>query len=177
MSRDGSSAVRTKRMEVEVEDCGRVYLMDRGDYEAADGSSDSQTHAPGLMRSEGRGLASLNIATQWGDIPFTVTAADRDPGADLDGYEDIGEMSFDAPSGEVFLAGWLMDWDDEKAHDLSPLLSGSRTYRLRYHIRGIDEERCWVDDHYLQIWPAPLHGPAVLKTTDEAFRHLLKPES
>ncbi|MGW4470610.1 hypothetical protein ACWENQ_13135 [Nonomuraea sp. NPDC004354] len=177
MSRDGSSVVRTRRMDVEVEDCGQVYLMDRGDYKATDGSNDSRAHSIGLMKLEERGLVSLNIATQWGEIPFTVTAADRDPGADLDGYEDIVEISFEAPSGEVFLVGWLMDWDDEKAHDLSLLLSGPGTYRLRYHIRGIEEERCWVDDHYLQIWPAPLHDPAVLKNTDGAFQHLLRPEA
>jgi hypothetical protein len=156
-------------MHVEVEDCGQVYLMDRGDYKAAGGPSVSRAQTAGLVKLEERGLASLNIATQWGEIPFTVTVADRDPGADLDGYGDIVEISFEAPSGQVFLVGWLMDWYDEKAHDLSPLLSGPGTYRLRYHIRGIDEERCWVDDHYLQIWSAPLHAPSVLKTTDEAL--------
>ncbi|MFD9949936.1 hypothetical protein ACFWYW_20310 [Nonomuraea sp. NPDC059023] len=173
MSRDESPVVRTRRMVVEVEDCGQVYLMDRGDYKSAD----SRTHTAGLIKLEERGLASLNIATQWGDIPFTVTAADRDPGADLDGYEDIVEISFESPSGKLFLVGWLMDWNDEKAHNLAPLLSGPGTYRLRYHLRGRDEERCAVDDHYLQIWPAPHYDPAVLKTTDAAVQYFLKPEA
>ena len=161
--------MHTKRMDVEVEDCGQVYLLDRGDYEATDRPDDPPTHSVGLIKVEGRGVAILDIATQWGMIPFTVTVADRDPGADLDGYEDIVEISFESPSGEVFLVGWLMDWDDEKAHNLSPLLSGPGTYRLRYHVRGMDEERCAVDDHYLQIWPAPQRDPAVLKTTDETL--------
>ncbi|MFI6396152.1 hypothetical protein [Nonomuraea sp. NPDC050540] len=176
MSRDEFSVVYTKRMDVEVEDCGQVYLMDRGDYEAAGMPADPRTHSAGLIKLEERGLASLNIATQWGEIPFTVTAADRDPGADLDGYEDVVEISFESPSGKVFLVGWLMDWDDEKAHNLSPLLSGPGVYRLRYHIRGMDEERCSVDDHYLQIWPAPQYDPAVLKTT-EAVQYFMKPEA
>lgn len=136
-------------MNVDVEDCGQVHLVDRGRLAVAGTSSDSRTHSAGITRLEKRGFVNLDIATQWGDIPFTVTVADRDPGAGLDGYEDIAEISFEAPSGEISLVGWLMDWDDEKTHDLSPLLSGPGTYRLRYHIRGIAEERCWVDDHYL----------------------------
>ncbi|WP_327586095.1 hypothetical protein OHA25_03010 [Nonomuraea sp. NBC_00507] len=177
MSRDESSTVHTKRMDVEVEDCGQVYLLDRGDYEVADRPDGSPSLSVGLINVEGRGVARLNIATQWGVIPFTVTVADRDPGADLDGYEEIVEISFESPSGEVFLVGWLMDWDDEKAHNLSPLLSGPGTYRLRYHVRGMDEERCWEDDHYLQIWPASQHDSAVLKITGETFRYFLKPET
>jgi hypothetical protein len=38
-----------------------------------------------------------------------VSIADRDPGADLDGYEDIVEADFDSPSGKAFLIGWCMD--------------------------------------------------------------------
>lgn len=153
-----------------MEDCGQVYLLDRGDYEAADRPDGSSTHSAGLIKAAKRGVVRLGIATQWGEIPFTVTVADRDPGADLDGYEEIVEVGFESPSGKVFLVGWLMDWDDEKAHDLSPLFSGPGTYRLRYHVRGIEEERCSVDDHYLQVWPASQHDSFVLKTT-------LKPSS
>ncbi|GIH28142.1 hypothetical protein Aph01nite_64520 [Acrocarpospora phusangensis] len=169
--------MRTKRMDVEVEDCGQVYLLDQGNHEAAGRPEDSPAQSIGLINVEGRGIASLNIATQWGTIPFTVTVADRDPGADFDGYEDIVEISFESPSGEVFLVGWLMDWNDEMAHNLSPLLSGPGAYRLRYHVRGMDEERCSVDDHYLQIWPAPQHDSAVLKITSETFQCYLKPRA
>ncbi|MEV4370053.1 hypothetical protein AB0J71_23490 [Nonomuraea sp. NPDC049637] len=174
MTREESPVTHTKRIDVEVADCGQVYLLDEGDHEPNGRPADSPAHSVGLVTAEGRGFASLNIATLWGLIPFTVTVADQDPGADLDGYEDIVEISFDSPSGQVFLAGWLMDWDDEKAHDLSPLLSGPGTYRLRYHVRGMAEERCSVDDHYLQIWPAAQHDPAVLKTTSIPFQHMLK---
>lgn len=167
MSTDETSVMRTIRMDVEVEDCGQVYLLDRGDHGTSDRTDDPPAHSVGLIRMQGRGIAILNIATQWGTIPFTVTVADRDPGADLGDYEDITEISFESPSGEVFLVGWLMDWDEEKVYNISPLLSGPSTYRLRYHIRGMKEERCRIDDHYLQIWPAPRHDPAVLKTEGE----------
>ncbi|WP_204054836.1 hypothetical protein [Planomonospora parontospora] len=170
MSTDETPVMHTMRMDVEVEDCGRVYLLDRGDYGAADRKEESPAHSVGLIEIEGRGTASLRIGPQWGTIPFTVTVSDRDPGADLDGYEDVVEISFESPSGDVFLVGWLMDWDDEKAHNLSPLLPGPGTYRLRYHLRGMEEERCWTDDHYLQVWPASQHDPAILKTEGEIFR-------
>ncbi|WP_336208581.1 hypothetical protein [Nonomuraea sp. LPB2021202275-12-8] len=167
MSSNEISVMHTKRMDVEVEDCGLVYLLDRGDYGAADKSDESPAHSVGLVEVKQRGVVRLHIAPQWGLIPFTVAVADRDPGADLDGYEDIVEISFESPSGEVFMVGWLMDWDEKKAYNLSPLLAGPGTYRLRYHVRGMDEERHSLDDHYLQIWPAPQHDPAVLKSTSE----------
>ncbi|MER6514184.1 hypothetical protein ABT158_45735, partial [Nonomuraea sp. NPDC001636] len=44
-----------------------------------------------------------------------------------------------------------MDWDDEKAHDLSPLLSGPGIYRLRYHVQGMaDAFRCPFSQSALQ---------------------------
>lgn len=39
-------------------------------------------------------------------IPFTVTIAD--PGADLDGYEEIVEVGFVSSTGKVLLIGWRM---------------------------------------------------------------------
>src|SRR5688572_10606667 len=132
MSRGETPVVHTQRMEVEVEDCSSVYLLDREDYGAGAGSDDSPTHSIGLIKVERRGMACLNIAVQWGVVDFTVAVADRDPGAHFEGYEDIVEISFESPSGELLLAGWHMDWDDEKAHSLPPLPAGPGTYRLRY---------------------------------------------
>ncbi|GAA1024581.1 hypothetical protein Aple_009120 [Acrocarpospora pleiomorpha] len=39
------------------------------------------------------------MGLQWGTVEFTVAVADRDPGADLDGYEDIVEIGYESPSG------------------------------------------------------------------------------
>jgi hypothetical protein len=176
MSRDETPVVHTQRMEVEVGNTGRVYLLDEGRHEASVGLDDSPTQSVGLIKVEERGIACLNIVLQWGVVPFTVAVADRDPGADLDGYEDIVEISFESPSGEVLLVGWHTDWDEKKAHSLPPLPAGSGTYRLRYHTQG-DKESCSIDDHYLQIWPAPQHDPAVLKTTSQFLQYLLNPKA
>ncbi|MEU3163796.1 hypothetical protein [Streptosporangium sp. NPDC006930] len=176
MSRDETPVVHTKQMEVEVEDCGSVYLLDREDYEADVGLDDSPTNSIGLIEVEGKGIACLNIAAQCGEVSFTVAVADRDPGAHFDGYEDIVEISFESTSGELLLAGWQTDWDDEKAHSLPPLPAGPGTYRLRYHTQG-DMESWSIDGYYLQIWPAPQHDPAVLKTTSQFLQYLLNPKA
>ncbi|GAA5068799.1 hypothetical protein GCM10023259_064520 [Thermocatellispora tengchongensis] len=165
-----------KRMKVEVEDCGAVYLLDRRDYGAGGGLDDSPTHSIGLVKVEDKGVVCLHIAAQWGPVDFTVAVADQDPGAHFDGYEDIVEISCDSPSGEFLLAGWHMDWDDEKAHILPPLPGGPGTYRLRYHTQG-DMESWPIDGYYLQIWPAPQYDPAVLKSTSQFLQYLLNPES
>ncbi|MFI7617285.1 hypothetical protein ACIBP6_39285 [Nonomuraea terrae] len=168
MSGNETPVVQIKRMDVEVEDCGQIHLLDNG----GEGSDDFPSHSVGLIAMEGRGFASMHIALQWGVIPFTVAVADRDPGADLDGYEDIVEIGFESPSGEAFLAGWAMDWNEDKVYSLR-LPAGPGKYRLRYHARGMDEESYRVDDYYLQIWPAPQQDPAVLKTTSQFSRYLL----
>lgn len=163
MSRDETPVVHTKRVDVEVEDCGQVHFADQRYREAPDGSVN---HPVGTIIRGGRGFITLRVAPQWGTVPFTVAVADRDPGADLEGYEDIVETSFESSSGQVFLMGWHIDWHEEKVCRLPSLPTGPGTYRLRYHVRGMDEERCLVDDHYLQIWPVPRHDPVVLKSNE-----------
>lgn len=102
--------MHTERVEVEVEDCGLVHLFDEKYYEAADESDDSATRSLGEFVYIAGGIVNLSISLQWGDIPFTVTVADRDPGAGLDHYEDVVETSFESPSGQVCLMGWFIDW-------------------------------------------------------------------
>ncbi|GGK61907.1 hypothetical protein Ppa06_24080 [Planomonospora parontospora subsp. parontospora] len=176
MSSDETPVVHIKRMEVYVEDCSSIYLLDEGRYEASAGPDDSLTHSIGLIEVEGKGIACLNIATQWGVVDFTVAVADRDPGTHFDGYEDIVEISFESLSGELLLVGWHTDWDEKKVHNIPPLPVGPGTYRLRYHTQG-DAESWSIDGYYLQIWPAPQHDPAVLKTTSYLFQYLLSPEA
>lgn len=164
-----SDDAHTLRINLPVEDCGVVYLLDE-DPEQVGGSP----YPSRSLIGTGRGSATLEIATQWGDIPFTVCVAGRDPGADVDGYEDIVEADFDSPSGRAFLMGWSLDQVGERTLRLPPLPAGPGTYRLRYHLRGLDEERCAPDDHYLQIWPAPRQGPAIVKATSAGMNEILR---
>ena len=67
---------RTVRLQVEVEDCGVAYLADD------EFSEDVETPAQSARIIEvEKGFATLHITHQWGPAEFTVTVADRDPGA------------------------------------------------------------------------------------------------
>ncbi|MGS2646802.1 hypothetical protein [Streptosporangium sp. LJ11] len=170
MTRDETPVVQIKQMDVEV-DYSQVYLVDEGcdAYGQFDGVPG---HPVGIIQVE-KGRASLLVGPQWGTVEFTVTVADQDPGADLDGYEDIVEISYESPSGRVSLEEW-----EGREHSLPPLPAGPGAYRLRYHVRGMDEEDAIeIGDHYfLQIWPEPPRDPTVLKSTSSSFQYWLNSE-
>ncbi|MEU8320527.1 hypothetical protein AB0C33_19400 [Nonomuraea sp. NPDC048881] len=170
MSGTGPPVVHTEQLDVYVADCGVIYLLDEEGYDAPGVPEDSI----GLVQVEAAGVVCLHIAAQAGEVPFTVAVADRDPGARLDGYEDVVEISFETVASELVVVGWATDWREDKAHRL-PLPAGPGAYRLRYHTQGDDEN--WEEDgYYLQIWPAPRQDPAVLKTTSQFLPYLLDPE-
>jgi hypothetical protein len=167
MSIDETSVVHVEQLEV---DYGQTYLVDAmcssaGEFKGA------PSHPAGIVRVE-IGKALLFVGLQYGTVGFTVAVAHRDPGADLDGYEDIVEIGFDSPSGRVSLE----EWGGARAHTLPPLTAGPGTYRLRYHARGMDEESYdTVTEHYLlQIWPAPPDYPTVLKSTSSSIQRWLE---
>jgi hypothetical protein len=98
----------------------------------------------------------LVTGAQTGRVGCKVVVADRDPGAKLDAYEDVEEVTFSSPTGVVSLversAGSL-------AADVD-LGAGAGTYRIRYHARGMDEaadadDDAVVDEYLVQIWPSP----------------------
>ncbi|MBD3147800.1 hypothetical protein [Microbispora bryophytorum] len=172
MTRDKAPVVQVKQMEVEVEvDYGQVYLVDEG-CDAYGQFDDVPGHPVGIIRVE-KGSALLFVGPQWGPVEFTVAVADRDPGADLDGYEDIVEISYESLSGRLS----LQEWGGGRTYPLSPLSAGPGIYRLRYHVRGMDEEiAIEIGDHYfLQIWPEPPRDPTVLKSTSSSVQCWLNP--
>jgi hypothetical protein len=114
----------------------------------------------------------LVTGAQTGRVGCTVVVAGRDPGAELDAYEDVEEVTFASPTGVVSLversAGSLA-----AAVDLG---AGAGTYRLRYHARGMDQaadaDHDVVADEYLvQIWPAPETPRLRLKVTSARGRY------
>ncbi|MFI6458498.1 hypothetical protein ACIBF6_44000 [Streptosporangium amethystogenes] len=174
MERDGTPAVETAQMDVEVH-YSHAYLLDEDDDCYPDGMlDDSPTHPVGIIRVE-KGNAFLITGLHTGTVSFTVAVADQDPGADLEGYEDIVEISFESPSGCVS----LYESGGGGVHGIPPLSAGSGTYRFRYHARGMDAARetsfpDTVIDHYLlQIWPASHRDPVILKSTSSYFQDWL----
>ena len=165
-------AVQTSRTMVKVW-YGQLYIADEQlDGDISGDSEDSPTASVGVIRVT-PGLAVLSTGTQSGEVPITVAVTDQDPGADLEGYEDIVEIAFESPSGRIELVEW--DWDEPKTYGLTPLPTGPGPYRMRFHITGLDRHEGALD-HYLQIWPEPSRDPAVLKTTSRNFQYFLHPE-
>ncbi|MFC7646327.1 hypothetical protein ACFQX6_41385 [Streptosporangium lutulentum] len=102
MERDETPAVETAQMDIEVH-YSHAYLVDEDDDCYPDGMlDDSPTHPVGIIRVE-KGIAFLVTGLHTGTVSFTVAVADQDPGADLEGYEDIVEISFESPSGYISL--------------------------------------------------------------------------
>jgi hypothetical protein len=171
MSADETLVVHAIQLDVLV-DYHQTYLVDEG-CSAGRIYDAPSSHPVGIIQL-GEGTALLTVGLQWGTMGFTVAVANGDPGADFDGYEDIVEISYESPSGRVFLE----EWGGGKAHALPPLPAGPGTYRLRYHARGMDEEsQDEIDERYLlQIWPQPRCDPAVLKSTSQLFEYWLSSE-
>ncbi|MEV4458472.1 hypothetical protein [Microbispora sp. NPDC049633] len=162
---------RTVRLQVEVEDCGIAYLAD------AEFKEDVKAPVQSARIIEvDKGYATLHITHQWGPADFTVTVADRDPGADREVYEDIVEVSYVSGSGRLEMTGF--SFDEHVMCPLPALPAGAGPYRVRYHVKGRDTEGTQdaVDDHYLQIWPAPIGDPVVVKATTETAEYFLDPE-
>ncbi|GAA3100118.1 hypothetical protein [Streptosporangium carneum] len=159
--------MQVKQLDVEV-DYHQAYLVDEGC--SAGGFDDVPGHPVGIIQVK-KGSALLTVAPQWGTVGFTVAVADRDPGADFDGYEDIVEISYESPSGRLSLE----EWEGGRAHTLPRLPAGPGTYRLRYHARGMDEEESLdaTEHYFLQIWPEPPCDPVVLKSTSSLFQYWL----
>ncbi|GGS97392.1 hypothetical protein GCM10010156_64490 [Planobispora rosea] len=162
---------RTVRLTVEVQDCGIAHLLDKN----PGGYGDTPAQSIGFIEVE-QGCVNLHITHQWGPANFTVTVADQDPGAALAAYEDIMEIGFVSMSGEVEMTGFT--FDEAVMCPVPCLPAGPGTYRIRYHVKGMDLEGAEDagDDHYLQIWPAPLADPMVVKSTSVASEYFRDPE-
>jgi len=115
----------------------------------------------------------LVTGTQYGVVGCTVVVSAQDPGADLDGYEDVEEVGFASPTGVVSLVEGGAGRPRIRDVDL---LAGPGAYRVRYHARRMDQagdpgEERPRDDYLLQIWPAPETPRERLKVTSASGRY------
>jgi hypothetical protein len=109
------------------------------------------------------GMAALVTGTHTGFIPFTVTIANRDPGADLHGYEDVVESDFYIRVPELMILAGNLDQSP-----LPPAPAGPGAYRVRYHGNDMDAAAAntATDERYLvQVWPTRPSPPVVVKET------------
>jgi hypothetical protein len=159
----------TIQREVRVQ-YAQLYLADEHSWGRADWDELYFGKRPCGLLAVAAGEAILTTGLHSGVVRFAVAVEDGDPGAELDGYEDVVEVSFEACYADLN----LIEGAGERSHPLPPLPAGAGWYRMRYHCRGMDEgveantnfdAGRVIDEYLLQIWPAPDAPPAVLKVT------------
>lgn len=118
------------------------------------------------------GLAMVITGTQFGYVSVGVQAGESDPGLDTGQWDEVVEVSLvSGPGGE----GLNVTSDGDASHEFLGLTPpGAGSYRVRVHARGRDAgaERDVVsgrpvEEHLIQIWPAPAAPETIHKTTDE----------
>ncbi|GII03704.1 hypothetical protein [Planobispora takensis] len=170
------AATQVKSFDLHVS-YGQAYLADGGDEFPAPESfpKDHPEHPVGIIRVEGS-KALLVTGLSSGPVGFSAAVSDEDPGADTDGYEDIVEISYWAPSNLLRVA----EWGGEGDHVLPRLPSAPGWYRLRYHAVNMDEGcdvnalatgDAVVDRYLLQVWPQPESAPRVIKSTSHQLAY------
>lgn len=156
----------------------QAYLVDAyDDLPETDMFDDHPEYPVGIIRVS-NGMACLITGLHSGPVSFSATVADEDPGPDLDGYEDIVEISLHSESDHLRINEWGGD-----SHLIPQLPAGPGWYRLRFHAVNMDEaakvdslapEDAVVDRYLLQIWPQPDSSPLVLKSTSKQLSYWRK---
>jgi hypothetical protein len=115
--------------------------------------------------------AVVMTGTDTGPIALTVELLDAPPGAvDTESWAEVVDFSPAFEDGDLVVST-VNDTGDEEFPDFSDLPPGP--YRVRLHARGRDQanEDVMVEDepieeHLLQVWPAPSAPSEVHKVTD-----------
>ncbi|MFJ5535378.1 hypothetical protein [Streptomyces sp. NPDC093261] len=127
--------------------------------------------APGVLRDPGD-FAIVMTGTESGPVSVTVQADAHEPGpADPDAWDEVVEVSLLLPGDKPAV---VTDFDDDESSSLPALtVLGPGPYRVRVHARGRDagQEALMVEDepveeHLIQVWPAPAAPTQVIKTSD-----------
>jgi hypothetical protein len=116
-------------------------------------------------------LAMVLTGTQFGEIAVSVQSGDSDPGLDASGWDEVVEFSLTATPDSAGLGISAMDGGPDDLMALTP--AGGGSYRIRLHARGRDAgsdldvvEDGPVEEHLLQVWPAPARGVITRKASD-----------
>jgi hypothetical protein len=117
------------------------------------------------------GLAVVLTGTQFGNVAIRVQPGDGDPGLDAGPWDEVIEFSLAAGPGSAGLGVSAMDsGPDELAALTAP---GPGSYRIRLHARGRDAGAELdvvagepAEEHFLQVWPAPVSGTIIRKASD-----------
>jgi hypothetical protein len=167
----------------------RLSIED-GQYWVTDGNPDADLARPDPGGDNGlvgvaAGLAIVVTGTQFGNVGLIVATGDSDPGLNLGGWDDVVEVSFTPGQGGQGLGITSGGLGPDSLQALTA--GGTGTYRVRVHARGRDagaEQDVVTDNpveqHLLQIWPAPAAAELIHVATDrfgQAFRTGIAPGS
>lgn len=145
---------------------GQAYIELTGSFDGDMG---------GCFRGQGNGLCGARVPAilflvtglHTGVVGIDIRLFDAEPSLD-EGWEEIVEVSFSAPGGEIRLVEWAADEGVRM-----PLAAGS--YRARYQARGMaagnalntNDADTPVDGYRLDLWAAPPAADRVVKQTAE----------
>lgn len=125
--------------------------------------------ATGLVDTDPDGDGALVVCGQEiGDILVTAELWDGAPPLNVDGWQDIAEVSVFWRS--AFMDFGTTDSGDDPAKRLT--LPASGDHRLRVHGRNRDDgdpraDGEPVEEYLIQVWPAPHDKPVTVRATSE----------
>ncbi|MFI0351129.1 hypothetical protein [Actinomadura sp. 9N407] len=151
LDRRATARPATLRVRTQVV-AGQLYLLDRGHTVASVLPLPNDAASAGIVDVVPGG-AVLWTPHRSGPLDLTVVLAPYGPEPVLDDHDDIVEISYRSPTGQLSITEL-----DGTRHDL-PSLPGHGDYRLRYHVRADGPA------HLLQIWRDARRRPTLLKVT------------
>jgi hypothetical protein len=150
----------------------RLHVAD-GQYWILDPAADlalSETY-DGLIAATA-GLAIVSTGTQSGWVAVRMAVVDAAPVLDADGWDEVAEVSLSAVPDSPGLSVISDGTGPDELAALTP--AGAGSYRVRVHARGRDTGAAAdvvagapVEEHLIQVWPAPPAPQAVHKTVGE----------
>ncbi|MEU1299438.1 hypothetical protein [Streptomyces shenzhenensis] len=146
---------------------GLFGVLDHGEISTETADFSNRLVAP--MVSGAFILTGINT----GYVNVETRVVDRRPDADTGGWEEVIEVSVQAPAGDLKVESLELGPDAGSVHSLSP--AGPAWYRLRVHARGRENLRDKVsiepvEDYLLIVWPAPPTEATILRTSEQAHR-------
>ncbi|MGK5554745.1 hypothetical protein ACSNOI_24320 [Actinomadura kijaniata] len=108
-----------------------------------------------------------------GHVPLSITVTQQAPPPELDGWDEVVEVSLAVTDDTLVLCSPAGEFQ----HEVTLPATGQRSYRVRVQARGrdagreaqfinADDAEPMVEEYQILLWPAPPAPEARLKLTD-----------
>lgn len=124
----------------------------------------------GLIAPAGPGAAMICTGIHSGRAALAIEPRRAaPPGVDLNGWDEIVEITLSAPTGQLRPAALMAGPADALFAALT--MTGPGSYRIRVHARGRDTlvdgvSRDPVEEYRITAWPGPLEPGRIYRQTD-----------